>query len=78
MVCSYERRVGGIEEESNLGVDQLTKREKAVGCKWVFTIKQSPEGKIEMYKARLVARGYSQTYGIDYDETFAPVAKRIL
>jgi hypothetical protein len=48
---------------------------KAVGCKWVFTIKQTPEGKVDRYKARLVAKGYSQTYGIDYDETFAPVAK---
>jgi hypothetical protein len=53
----------------------LPNGKKAVGCKWVFTIKQNPEGKIERYKARLVARGYSQTYGIDYDETFAPVAK---
>ena len=50
-------------------------RKKAVGCKWVFTIKQTPEGKVDRYKARLVAKGYNQTYGIDYDETFALVAK---
>ena len=46
-----------------------------VGCKWFFTIKHTPEGKVERYKARLVAKGYTQTYGIDYEETFAPVAK---
>jgi Reverse transcriptase (RNA-dependent DNA polymerase) len=48
---------------------------KAVGCKWVFTVKQNPEGRVKRYKARLMAKGYSQTYGIDYNETFAPVAK---
>ena len=53
----------------------LPKGKKVVGCKWVFTIKQTPEGKVDRYKARLVAKGYSQTYRIDYDETFVPVAK---
>src|SRR5207253_190437 len=48
---------------------------KAVGCKWVFTIKHNAEGRVERYKARLVAKGYNHTYGVDYDETFAPVAK---
>jgi Reverse transcriptase (RNA-dependent DNA polymerase) len=48
---------------------------KAVGCKWVFTVEQNPEGLIERYKAMLVAKAYSHTYGIDYDEIFAPMAK---
>jgi hypothetical protein len=48
---------------------------KVVSCKWIYTVKQNPEGKVEQYRARLVARGFSQTYGIDYDETFALVAK---
>jgi hypothetical protein len=50
----------------------LPEGKKYVGCKWIFTVKQTPEGKIDRYKARLVAKGYSQIYGIDYDETFAP------
>jgi hypothetical protein len=44
---------------------------KAISCRWIYTFKQNPDGKIEIYKAMLVARGYSQTYDIDYDETFA-------
>jgi hypothetical protein len=75
MVCNHERRVRSVEENQTWELTDLPEGKKAVGCKWVFTLKQSTEGKIERYNAKMVARGYSQTYGIDYDETFAHVAK---
>lgn len=46
-----------------------------VDCKWIFSIKYDEFGKPFRYKARLVARGFSQEYLTDYNETFAPVAR---
>ncbi|KAL0734178.1 hypothetical protein Bca4012_010388 [Brassica carinata] len=53
----------------------LPKGKRAVSSRWIFTIKYLPNGQIDRRKTRLVARVFTQTYGEDYIDTFAPVAK---
>jgi hypothetical protein len=48
-----------------------------VGCKFIYKIKRSKTGEVLRYKARLVAQGFSQRFGSDFTETFAPVAKML-
>ena len=52
-----------------------TGNHNVIGTKWIFQNKQDAHGIIVCNKARLVAQGYSQVEGIDYGETFAPVAR---
>jgi hypothetical protein len=46
-----------------------------VGCKWVYKLKYNSDGTLARHKTRLVANGFHQQYGVDFDETFSPVVK---
>ena len=48
---------------------------KTIGCRWVYKIKHNVVGTINRFKAWLVAKGYAQTHGIEYEETVALVTK---
>jgi len=64
-----------LERNETWELTSLPPGKKPIGCKWLFKTKYRSDGTIDRHKARLVIQGFSQQKGIDYEETFAPVAK---
>jgi hypothetical protein len=59
-------------------LEEIPKWAKTVGCKWVYKIKRDSKGNIDRFKARLMAKGFTQREVIDYNETFHQSCLRIL
>ncbi|CAH9077886.1 unnamed protein product [Cuscuta epithymum] len=74
---AMQREIKALEQTGTWRVQPLPPGKKAIFCKWVFKIKYKTDGTIARYKARLVVCGNRQVHGIDYSETFAPVAKMV-
>jgi hypothetical protein len=64
-----------LDKNEAWDIVELPTRRKYVGSKWLFKKKFNAQGKVEKYKSRLVAKGYSQVEGIDFGEIFSPIAK---
>lgn len=64
-----------LEQNHTWDLIPLPSGESTVGCKWLFTIKYLTNGSVDLCKALLVAKGFTQISGKDFGATFAPVAK---
>ena len=70
-----KEEINSMKEINVWTLTNLLPNRQAILTKWVFKLKHDAKGNICSYKARLVARGFTQKYGEDYDQTFAPVVK---
>lgn len=64
-----------IHKNKTWDLVELPEKRRTIGSRWVFAIKFHNDGRIDKFKARLVARGFSQRYGIDYNQTYSPTVR---
>jgi hypothetical protein len=70
-----QAEIKAFEDNNTWTLMPLLSNKTPIGCKWVFKIKHNFDGFIERHKARLVAKRFTQCEGLDYFETFSPMAE---
>ncbi|KAL4282375.1 hypothetical protein GQ457_03G013570 [Hibiscus cannabinus] len=74
-IDAMKSEISVIEKNGTWFLTNLPSGKHAIGVKWVYRAKFNPDGTIFKHKARLVVKGYAQIGGVDYGDTFAPVAR---
>ncbi|KAL4035165.1 hypothetical protein IC575_003845 [Cucumis melo] len=74
-VAAMEEKLPMIEKNKTWILVDRPQDRKVIGVKWVFRTKLNADGSINKHKARLVVKGYAQIFGVDYSDTFAPIAR---
>ncbi|TQE12334.1 hypothetical protein C1H46_001987 [Malus baccata] len=64
-----------LQKQGTWELVPVPQNRNVIGSKWVYKLKKDQDGKVSRYKARLVAQGFSQEHGLEYDETFSPVVR---
>jgi len=72
---AMQHEFDALKSNKTWSLMDLPPRKRPIGRKWVFKAKHKPNDTIDRYKARLGSKGYTQTEGIEYFETFSPVVK---
>lgn len=73
--AAMKEELAMIEKNETWQLVERPKGRKVIGVRWVFRTKLNPDGSVNKHKARLVVKGYAQVWGVDFSETFAPVAR---
>lgn len=73
--AAIQDEMDSLQRNKTWTLEKLPKGRVPISCKWVFRVKPGDGGIPDRYKARLVARGFSQRFGFDYTETYSPVIK---
>lgn len=74
-IRAMNEEIQSLTQKNTWNLTTLPENSKAIGSRWVYNLKTDASGKIVKFKARLVAQGFSQRFGIDYNQVFAPTAK---